>query len=271
MKVVTVISNRNDPGFFLLKLSCALQNLDLVVLVCDEDNYNGHWVKDNLLRNYLKQVDDNEIILFTDGYDSVMVSAEEEILEKFYAAKTNLIFSADPICYPDKSLAPLYPEVSGGFKYLNSGGFIGRAGLIREMLDTQVVIEKQEFIWSNQYAWTLRYLQNTSKITIDTKCELFYTFYVNVSASLLPGQKDNDPEVYAKLFNEWFHRNFDLRNGRIYSKITNTWPCNAHFNGISKSFLKYYMVIQDLLCSKLPGSNKIIFTHDTGSIPAGIL
>lgn len=270
MKVVTAISNQNDPGFFLLKLSCALHDLELVVLVCEEENYKGHWVKDNLLRNYLMQVDDSEIILFTDGYDSVLLSGEDELLDKFYSAKTDLLFSAETICFPVKSLSSLYPDTGSSFRYLNSGGFIGKASLIKEMLDKQVVIEEQEFIWSNQYAWTLRYLQNTGKMKIDSKCELFYTFYVNVSASLLPDQKDNDPEVYSKLFNEWFQKNFDLRNGRIFSKITNTWPCNAHFNGTSKSFLKYYMDIPNLLYSKLPGSNKIIFTHSTGSIPAGI-
>jgi hypothetical protein len=38
-----------------------------------------------------------------------------------------VVFGAEDFCWPDLSLKEKYPKVDGGYRFLNSGGFIGYA------------------------------------------------------------------------------------------------------------------------------------------------
>ena len=40
--------------------------------------------------------------------------------------KCDVIFSAEALIWPDKKLANLFPSSNTIYKYLNSGGFIGK-------------------------------------------------------------------------------------------------------------------------------------------------
>ena len=136
MKIVTVINDTSNKIFNLLRTSCALNGLELVALVSKETNFYSLRLKDQLLYSYLSDMNDNELILFTDGTDAVFLASENEILEKFYKFNTDLLFSTDLKCWPDKSLASFYNQnTNSPFMYLNSGGFIGKVGLIKELLE----------------------------------------------------------------------------------------------------------------------------------------
>ncbi len=252
MKVITVINNTEDFGFNLLRLSCALNNLELVVLVYNND-FNSNRIKDELLEDYLSETDDDEIILFTDGNDAILIAPEDEILSKFRQIDKDLIFSAEMTCWPDVMLAQQHPDLSSSpYKYLNSGGFIGRAGYIKEMLK-DIEVESENFKRSNQYIWMQRYFKNSERMTLDVNCEIFSTFTPQM---VFPQSKEQYPE-YFDLINEWFYHNFILENSRIFNKATNTWPCHAHFNGFSKTLINKHMV--DLIYEKTPAGNKAQF------------
>jgi hypothetical protein len=236
MKIVTVISDRNHAGYLLLRNSCRAQALALKPLVC-LDSFSGNRMKDSLLLDYLNDVNEDEIILFTDGYDSILLANEDEIIDKYYANKTDLLFSAETNCYPDVSLAERCPETRTPYRYLNSGGFIGKAGFIREFLSDNLMASEENYAYSNQYLWTLRYLQNPKYIGLDSHCTIFCTFSPEVGGDPLAEYDADNFRRYSDNMHYWFRNNFVLKNGRIFNRITRTWPCNAHFNGKSKCLI----------------------------------
>jgi hypothetical protein len=244
MKVITVVNDREHLGFRLLRLSCNFKQLDLVVLVSKEKDFKSNRLKDDLLRQYLSGLPDpQEIVFFTDGNDAVMMAEEEEILSKFYRTGKDLVFSTETACWPDPDLRAHYP-VNGdsAYRFLNSGGFIGRAGLIRDLLDDHT-FDTPRFGVSNQYLWARKYLNYPGKIHLDTGCELFHTFSPEVGNEYIPKETVNpDYRQYYAFMKKWFRTNFHIRKDRIYSNITGTWPCQAHFNGVSKVLLDSDMI-----------------------------
>lgn len=257
MKVVTVVSDTGRFGFFRLKASCALLGLSLDALVVEQSSYSGNRVKDELLRSYLAGVDDEEIVLFTDGYDTLMLAGEDEILEKFERAGTDLLVSAETYCFPWEELAGQYPVTDSPYRYLNSGGMIGRAGFIKELLDREVVIPSDKFEWSNQYVWAIRYLQDTTQMKLDTQCEVFCTGSPEVTFFALSEADRENPIAYIRSYHEWFYRNFSVEDGRVFNRITGTYPCNMHFNGRSGGFLNNYTDALELLYHYIPGKQNV--------------
>jgi len=253
MKVVTVINNENDPFFILLKLSCAINGLKLVTLVSNKSEFNSRRIKDDLLNDYLFDEADDEIILFTDGTDAVFVANEEEILMKFSQFKTDLVFSAEMTCFPDKDLESLYKiDERTPYNFLNSGGFIGKAGLIKNLLNENI-IDIEKFPWSNQYVWTKRYLNNTDKILLDKYCEIFCTLYTPVGEEFY----HTDSEKSFNYKRKWFDTNILISKNRFQNKITGTWPCQAHFNGSAKMFLDNN--ITQMVYTSIPGYKQAEF------------
>jgi hypothetical protein len=233
IKILTVISDEEHNGFFLLKLSCAINNLELTSLVTP-GGFKSNRIKDSVLVNYIEELDKDQIIFFTDGYDALFVANQDEIISKFKQHKRDLVFSTETNCWPDQNLASLYPEnVLSPYRYLNSGGFIGKVGLLKELINDHL-FSSEQFEKSNQYLWAKLFLQNQDLIGLDTSCNIFCSFSPEAGKDHLPKNGDNNYYHYYKFMKVWFQNNFISENNRIYNKTTNTWPCHVHFNGDSK-------------------------------------
>ena len=256
MKILTVVSDRNNLGFFRLKVTCALQGLDLVAIVCPPAEFVNNRVKDELLKRYLMTLDEEEIVMFSDGYDTLLMAGEDEILEKYYRTDCDLLVSAEANCFPERSLSEKYPVCDTIYRYLNCGGFIGKAGAIKAFLYTEISAPGEGFPWSNQYIWTQKYLQDTGKLKLDSQCDLFCTFFTAIAGYPTPEDAMNHPEAYTRLYSEWFYHHFVIREGRIFNKLTGTWPCNVHFNGVSTIFLDNSTVSLDLVYSQIAGNSR---------------
>ncbi|HWK05374.1 MAG TPA: hypothetical protein VNS58_17160 [Puia sp.] len=243
MKVVTVINDKTNLGFCLLRLSCHFHRLDLVALVSSVERFTTNRIKDNLLKSYLSDLEDpDEIILFTDGNDAIFLADEEEILMKFYQFKKDVLFSAETNCWPDSSLSKQYPDFGSTiYCYLNSGGFIGRAGVIRDLLNDPF-FDAPEFPWSNQYWWTKKYFKHHGEIAIDIACDIFQTFSPELGEDYYPSMENPDFRPYYRFMKKWFLDSFSICKGRILNKATGSYPCHAHFNGKSK-----YLVDNDVI------------------------
>lgn len=59
---------------------------------------------------------------FGHSYDVVFASGPRELLKKFQQAKSQVVFSAEELIYPDRRLEAKYPTVSDGKRFLGSGG-----------------------------------------------------------------------------------------------------------------------------------------------------
>jgi hypothetical protein len=263
MKVITVINDQHNIGFNLLRLSCVLNNLNFVVLVSRQTDFVSNRIKDHLLYEYLNNgVDPDEVLLFSDGIDAIFLANGEEILLRYKQAGKDLLFSCESSCWPDPALSVHYPVSSSPspYKFLNSGGFIGKAGIIKQFLKEEID-DPGNWKKSNQYVWAKRFLKYPEVIGLDRECNIFHTFSPEVGKNYLPeGANYNYPPYYYAM-KKWFASNFLVRENRIFSKITNTWPCHAHFNGFSKCLMDYDLI--NLIFSKVQGFRQPEFVYET--------
>lgn len=142
--VFTVATEPTD-GFQRFQFSARQNNIQPTILGwgqawkggSDIKNLPGGGWKINLLKKAVEPHKDsqNEIILFTDAYDVVFLSGIREIVEKFKATKSRVLFGAESFCWPDVDLATKYPDVEDGKRFLNSGLYMGYAPEIWELLN----------------------------------------------------------------------------------------------------------------------------------------
>jgi len=253
MKVVTVASDLTNKGFIdFLNPSCNFYGLDAVVLEYD-DVFFSNRVKDALLSSFLEGVSDDEIIFFTDATDAVFVAKEAEILAKFKAFNSPLVFSAEINCWPDRDLEKDYPAPSVHFKYLNSGGFIGNAGFIKQLYQKYPIFDASynpRFFWSNQYYWNTVYKAEWPKIKLDHYGEIFYNTAISVTHIDELNRQLADPAEVSVMFDrEKFRLDQEIcfSDGRVKSYLTDSLPCHIHFPGtISKLLMEegYFDVLK---------------------------
>jgi hypothetical protein len=248
MIAITMVTDLNDQGYVkFLVPSCARGGFSLKTLATADNNYTSHRIKDQLLALYLNQLTSDEIFVFTDAYDAFFLGDAREILEKFHKTGKKLVFSTETACWPDASLKDYYPEVESPYRYLNSGGFIGYAGFVKELLaETSVDVKPSDaFYWSNQYFWTKKYLENTDDIGLDSGCEIFNTFSPETGFAFLDGNEIS--VAYKNYMVEWFKNIFENREARLYNKVMKTFPSHVHYNGYSKCLME-----EDILDIRFP-------------------
>jgi hypothetical protein len=222
-----------------LKASCEHFKLRLTTIEHIGD-WESHKLKDLNLYNYLKSLNDDDIIVFTDGYDTLFLSDEKEILTKFYKQNCDILFSAEVNCYPDQKLAKQYKESNTKYKYLNSGGFIGYAKVILRVYEQYLFSKKgsnidfsDDYKWSNQYVWTKIFLQKGFNIKLDYDCEIFQTFsnslqLFDIINSTCASIKDKKQALSNEI--NLIFTNFSIKEKRLINDTTFTSPCHLHFN-----------------------------------------
>lgn len=171
--VITVATEENE-NLSRFRKSCSFYNIPYIVLGLGDD-WNSGAAEDGVLlepggaqkihylRQELKSWPDlkDHIVLFTDSYDVVFCASPKEILSKFRDMRSEIVFSTEKTCWPDESKADEYPTIDSDYKFLNSGGFIGYANKILEIIDTEVPIESDD-----QLFYTNVFLQNAEEISI---------------------------------------------------------------------------------------------------------
>jgi len=235
VKVVTIATDVENP--FLRRLlipSCATVGLDLVVL-CPAPRESASTAaadrpfeqgasdlggrlpfnfadKRVLLSKYLSQHPErNELIVYTDAYDTMFVRGREHIEAAYAELAKPIVFSAELNSWPmgvvGFALHDGPPE--GQFPYLNSGGFIGTAGRVLDLYEKYPappsarfdLLERlrahgydadRRFSWSDQYYWTLIHLLERDTIGLDHRASLFRCYgtpYPDIDAAVREGME----------------------------------------------------------------------------------
>lgn len=180
----------------------------------------GGGQKVRLLKEAMENGPDQEdlVILFVDSYDLIFAGGPEEILRKFQQANHKVLFSADGLIWPDKTLADKYPLVRSGKRYLNSGGIIGYAPYIKRIVSQWELHDNDD----DQLFYTKIYLdplkRESLNMTLDHKCQIFQN---------LNGAVD---EVLLK---------FGTDRVRVRNTVYNSLPVVVHGNGNAKMYLNY--------------------------------
>ncbi|KAI4501102.1 hypothetical protein M0802_003905 [Mischocyttarus mexicanus] len=175
----------------------------------------GGGYKVNLLKDALKdyRTDKKRIVIFTDSYDVIFLAQISEIIEKFKETEARILFSAEGYCWPDQNLSSKYPQVVKGKRYLNSGGFMGYAFDVFEILNTATIkdLEDDQLFYTNVYLDEK--LREKHKIKLDHKSEIFQNLHGAVA----------DVELI-----------FKEQEAHLQNTVYKTAPLIVHGNGYSK-------------------------------------
>lgn len=249
MKVITCVSNLTQVGYkHALQASCKHYNLELVTL--ESQNWTSFRDRNEVYRRYLSTLNIDEIVFFTDGYDVVFVSGEQEILEKYNKITTrgSILMSADRFCAPDPTKSQFFKPTKHGYDFLCAGGFMGKAGELIKVIDSVFEVvqsdnsaENKQYFWCDQYMWTKALIDKKINIILDHNCEIFQTFTSQKSIENLYNFVNNEPplsddeDLYLRVsVTKTIEAILDeveiTNNHRVYNKSTKTFPVQIHYN-----------------------------------------
>lgn len=124
-------------------------NLELQKLGMGKD-YKGHFMKDLEVMEYVKKINKDDLIVFVDGFDSLMLSSQEEILKKFESFNCDLLLSVENVGMLSFIHDTVFEKVRG--KYINTGLYMGKAGFLLSFLE-EIYADDSYNKKSNQKSW----------------------------------------------------------------------------------------------------------------------
>jgi len=210
--------------FRLLQKSATALGFSFDILGMDT-KWEGLGSKITMLTDYLKDVDGDEIVLFVDAFDVLLLPDAKLIRERFADNFTGakVVLSGEKACSPDKSSKFVFPGLDYGkpFQFLNSGSYVGLVKHVRFMLEdvTADIAEHHSYTGASPLAlddqrWFTRYyLRNPGVAAMDVDGVLFHTLH-DIDPEELTVNKNDRGEVQG-----------------FTSAVTHTSPCLIHGNG----------------------------------------
>jgi lysyl hydroxylase/galactosyltransferase/glucosyltransferase/procollagen-lysine,2-oxoglutarate 5-dioxygenase len=210
------ISTKEHPDLDRYKKSAEEHGFKPNILGLHEKKTTGHSTGDfsfklKYLLEFCKKRKPNDIVIQTDAWDVIVVYDCDNIVKQYKSFKKDIILSGEKFCWPDMIKFYKFNFLSVPFPYINAGLLMGRAGVIREMI---------EKYWDNgptddQRMWIKAYFENRSKIAIDEKAKIFLNMlYTN-----------KEDIVYE--------------DNKLKYKPTKTFPFFVHAQGPDKSYLNH--------------------------------
>ncbi len=192
LKVIT-FSNSLNERLSTLKTSAKKHNLELVILGLGV-KWFANTLKLRLLSEYINSIESSELCLILDGFDVIINSSEDYIIEAFNSLNTDILFSAEANFYfRNKILQYFYwkhtPRPHAYNNFLNSGSFIGKAKTLKQMIhdicyhynidlncDEELIkIKSDQYLFSRLYADSaLNAISLDYRIALDHEKKLFY-------------------------------------------------------------------------------------------------
>ena len=112
--------------------------------------YIGHFMKELEMIEFLKDKDEEDVVIFVDGFDSLILGEPEEIIEKFKKTGKKMILSVENIRNNFLTHSYNFQKVLG--KFTNTGLYIAHAGYLKKFLQT--MYSKDYDKKSNQKTWS---------------------------------------------------------------------------------------------------------------------
>jgi hypothetical protein len=140
-------------------------------------NGPGGGMKVRLLQESIANLDEDSLILFVDAYDVFFTDGLDEIINRYLEMEVDILFAAEAFCWPDESLAGQFPQVDAGYRFLNSGLFIGRCGALRRLLDSASVADDDD----DQLFYQTAFLSGEHDVRLDTEAYIFQCHDVSVT------------------------------------------------------------------------------------------
>ena len=188
--------DNDEKAFRLLETNPSVKNICWDVWKGGNMQSMGGGQKIVCLQEYLDELPDHDVVLFSDGFDVFFSRDVDEIVGRFLDMKTEAVFAAERYIWPDKSLR--FPPTTTPYRYLNSGCFIGRVGELKKIVYDVLNPEDDDQLYLQH-----RYLSGRYDMKLDVEQYIFVT---------------HEPEATVK-------------NGMLYNPITRCFGCVYHGNG----------------------------------------
>lgn len=203
-----------SAGYYpVLVKQCEKLKLKLVTIGMNK-KWEGTSQKYTDMNEYIKSLPDNEILLFTDGYDSIPVCNEETILKKYNKVKANkhIVY-----CVEFRKNMTYFSHIftfgKCNDKFINSGTYIGRVKELKILFNNFIKHIKNKKL-SDQVALTKFCNTNnkffTDLVNLDINNELFYNVEYNNSFNYIFSNENN--------------LNIKIKNNKIITN-NNSNPC----------------------------------------------
>lgn len=235
MKFYTWCNVKDHPKVEVLRRSASYYGIKVEVLgegIVWKRNYQ----KIQMLYNEIRDLDENEVILCTDAFDVLYLEGEKSILDKFINlvgepeqfGRNKVIFSGEKLYshhYPKYRKYWDSLDSPYGYRYLNSGTFIGYQKDVVRMLEW-IIENSQNYKESSDQKLFAKYeVKNPGSILLDGRCKLFWCS---------GGEQ--------KRFRELYQIDGNLGNRFLRCKVTGTYPSLIHIPS-SKSFYRLILGI----------------------------
>ena len=165
-----------------------------------EGQGGGH--KINLVKEYIKDKKDSDVLLFLDGYDTFLSDNTDEIISRYIEFSHSIVFSSERFCWPDEligsDLKALNTDQNTPYQYLNSGMYVGRIGELKKLLSAPIENYEDDQLY--------------------------------VQKQLLKGECDIVCDVEGYMFNT-HEPQISKKNGQLFNPITRCYTCAYHGNG----------------------------------------
>ena len=165
-----------------------------------EGQGGGH--KINLVKEFIKDKADHDIILFLDGYDTFLTDYTDEIISRYIEFSHHIVFSSERFCWPDErhgsELKALNTDQSTPYQYLNSGMYIGRVDELKKLFSAPISNSDDDQLYVQK-----QLLKGKCDIVCDVEGYMFTT---------------HEPQI-------------SKTNGQLYNPVTKCYSCAYHGNG----------------------------------------
>ena len=153
-----------------------------------------------MLQEYLATLPENDVVLFTDAYDVFYLFDKDDITRRFMDFQCEILFSAETEIWPDPGMESKHPIPETKYRFLNSGGFIGRVGALKELFAEELKPDDDDQLYVQR-----RWLEDTTKwdMNLDYECYIFQTNEANMT----------------------------IKDGLLYNEETGCYPAIYHGNG----------------------------------------
>ncbi len=128
----------------------------------------GGGQKLNCIRRHLEGLPDNDVVIFTDGFDVFWTNYIDVVVGRFLEMKAEIVFAAEKYLWPNKHLR--FPPAPTAYRYLNSGCFIGRVGELKRVLQTLIHDSADDQLYLQH-----RFLSGQYDIKLDYEGYIFQT------------------------------------------------------------------------------------------------
>lgn len=189
-----------------------------------DSNKAGCGHKLNLVKTAIKDIEDDTIVLFVDGYDVIFNDNLDTIVNRFLEFDLDALFGAEKVCWPDPSLTTFFDSHTE-YKHLNSGLYISYVKALKEILSGDIKDEEDDQLYLQRYyiAHKAGAVGKNLSIDLDKECYIFQNH----------GEAHEDVVL--------------LNNGQLRNTATRCRPCILHGNGGSHHKERFFKFIQPLV------------------------